>query len=72
MISFSLKDKFSELWTKLTQIGESEPLSKLAFVAVIFLDIFMLVTIFTGLADHTAQLPTLDQYIPYNCRDMVV
>lgn len=72
MISFSLKNTFNNLKSKLTEIGGNEPLSKLAFVAVIFLDIFILVTIFTGLADHTAQLPTLDQYIPYTCRDMVI
>lgn len=69
---FSFKKKFAELKSKLTHMSEWEPLSKLAFVAIIFLDIFILVTIFTWLEDHTRQLATVEDYIPYNCRDLVI
>ncbi|HBA44981.1 TPA: hypothetical protein DCZ31_03285 [Patescibacteria group bacterium] len=47
MILFSFKNKFTELKSKLTQMAPNEPISKLAFVAIIFLDIFILITIFT-------------------------
>jgi len=69
---FSFKNKLGELKSKLTQMAPNEPISKLAFVAIIFLDIFILITIFTWLEDHTKQLATLEDYIPYNCRDLVI
>lgn len=69
---FSFKNKFSELKSKLTHVSDNEPISKLAFVAIIFLDIFILITIFTWLEDHTRQMASVDDYIPYNCRDLVI
>jgi hypothetical protein len=69
---FSFQRKFAELKSRFTQVGEHEPLSGLAFVAILFLDLFILITIFVGLENHTTQLTTVEDYIPYSCRDMVV
>lgn len=36
------------------------------------LDLFILTSIFQGLADHTRQLTSPDEYIPQYCRDIVI
>lgn len=69
---FSFKAKFGEIKTRLTEIGENEPLSKMSLIAIIFLDIFILVTIFVWLEDHTRQISTIDQYIPYKCQNFII
>ena len=68
----SLKGKLSGMRTSLTRINEKEPLSKLSLIVIIFLDIFILSTLFNGLEEHTDQLTTPDEYIPAICRDMVI
>jgi hypothetical protein len=66
------KEKFSNFRSRLTQINDNEPLSKLSFVVIIFLDIFVLIMIFQWLEDHTQQLTSPDQYIPYECRNIII
>ncbi len=65
------RDKFGKVKTHLTSLDD-QPLGKAALVIIIFLDIFILVSIFNGLDAHTRQLSTPDAYIPYTCREIVV
>jgi hypothetical protein len=65
------KDKFSRIRSNLTSI-DSQPLSKAALIIIIFLDIFILTSIFDGLDKHTRQLSSPDEYIPYSCREIVI
>ncbi|WP_369434490.1 hypothetical protein [Psychromonas sp. MME1] len=41
-------------------------------VIVLFLDLFILMSIFQGLDDHTSQLTTPYEYVPQYCRDIVI
>lgn len=41
-------------------------------VVILFLECFILFSIFDGLSDHTGQLTTPEQYIPPLCREIVV
>jgi len=67
----SLITKTGRLKRNLTTL-DNQPLSKAALVIVVFLDVFILVSLFDGLADHTAQLTTPAQYVPQHCRDIVI
>ena len=51
---------------------DNQPLSKAALVVILFLDFFVLGSIFNGLANHTRQLESPDEVIPPLCRDIVV
>ena len=68
----SIKGKFSEIKASLTHINDREPLSKLSLVVIIFLDIFILITLFQGLDDHTSQLTSPGEYIPEICREIFI
>lgn len=65
------KEKFGKVRTHLTSLDD-QPLGKAALVIVLFLDIFILVAIFNGLAAHTRQLSSPEEYIPYSCREIVI
>lgn len=65
------RDRFVKIRTNLTSL-DNQPLSKAALVIILFLDIFILTAIFNGLHEHTSQLSSPDDYIPYSCRDMVI
>lgn len=67
----SMQEKARQLQQRLTRL-DHQPLSKAALVVIVFLDIFILVSIFDGLADHTAQLTRPDQRIPQLCRSLVI
>ncbi len=67
----SIREKTRKFRRHLTQL-DNQPLSKAALVAVLFLDLFILISIFDGLADHTGQLTSPDQYIPPLCREIVI
>ncbi|OGI37398.1 MAG: hypothetical protein A2V91_04065 [Candidatus Muproteobacteria bacterium RBG_16_64_10] len=60
--------KFQHLLTRL----DNQPLGKAALVVVLFLDVFILVSIFNGLAQHTGQLTAPNQHIPPLCRAIVI
>lgn len=64
------KDKLNKIKTHLTSLDE-QSLGKAALVIILFLDLFILVAIFNGLDDHTKQLTSPDEYIPYSCREIV-
>jgi hypothetical protein len=66
-----IKDRLSRIKSNLTRLDD-QPISKAALVVILFLDIFILMSVFNGLDEHTRQLPTPDDYIPYSCRDIVI
>ena len=66
-----LKDKFAKVRTHLTSLDD-QPLGKAALVIIIFLDIFILVSIFDGLDAHTRQLSSPETHIPAACREIVI
>lgn len=51
---------------------DDQPLGKAALVIIFFLDIFILISIFNGLYEHTRQLSSPDEYIPGACREIVI
>lgn len=57
---------------RLTTVGSDEPLNKLSLAVIILLDIFVLNILFMGLHDHTKQLTSPDEYMPYNVRQVFV
>jgi hypothetical protein len=66
-----IKEQISRIRTNLTSL-DNQPISKAALVIILFLDIFILISVFNGLDEHTRQLPAPDDYIPYSCRDIVI
>jgi hypothetical protein len=66
-----LKDKLGKVTSHLTSL-EDQPLGKAALVVILFLDIFILVSIYNGREAHTRQLSSPDEYIPGTCREIVV
>ena len=63
--------KIRHFQQRLTRL-DREPLGKAALVIILFLDLFILVSIFDGLGAHTAQLTSPSEYIPGLCRDTVL
>lgn len=51
---------------------ESQPLGKAALLVIIFLDLFILVSLFRGLDAQTRQLPGPQEIIPPLCEDIVI
>lgn len=51
---------------------DNQPIGKAALAVLIFLDLFILTSIFDGLSDHTRQLTRPAQIIPQYCRDIVI
>jgi hypothetical protein len=68
----AIRRKLGALWTDLSRIGERQPLSRAALVILLFLDAFILVSIFEGLDAHTRQLTTPAERIPAVCAEMVL
>jgi hypothetical protein len=67
----TMKNKFSRIKSNLTSL-DSQPISKASLIIILFLDIFILTSIFDGLDKHTRQLSSPDDYIPYSCREIVL
>ena len=59
------------LKTNLTSL-DAQPIGKAALMVIVFLDLFILISIFDGLADHTKQLTTPEDRIPQYCRSIVI
>lgn len=70
-LSETMKNKFATLRSHLTSL-DSQPLGKAALVVILFLDLFILSSIFDGLDKHTRQLSSPDDFIPPSCREMVI
>ncbi len=67
----SISENARRFQQRLTRL-DNQPLSKAALVVIIFLDFFILATIFNGLADHTRQLESPDEIIQPLCREIVI
>jgi len=67
----NIRNKLNLVRTGLTNLN-NYPIGKTVLTIVLFLDLFILISIFQGLADHTSQLSTPYEYIPQNCRDIVI
>ncbi len=70
-VGAQFKDKLGKVKLHLTSLDD-QPLGKAALAIILFLDLFILVSIFNGLAAHTRQLSSPDEYIPGSCREIVV
>ncbi|MFX0195753.1 MAG: hypothetical protein ACFFCW_06490 [Candidatus Hodarchaeota archaeon] len=68
----SIREKIATFKDRLVKINDREPLSKLSLVVIIALDLFILILIFRGLSDHTGQLTSPYDYIPYECRRIFI
>ena len=66
-----IKDKAVNIKRNLTSL-DSQPIGKAALTIILFLDFFILISIFDGLADHTRQLTSPSQLVPQYCRDIVI
>ena len=66
-----IQNRFQQLRVGLTHL-DTQPIGKAVLVIVLFLDLFILVSIFQGLSDHTRQLSTPYEVIPQQCRDIVI
>lgn len=69
---FSIKQGLLKFKNRLTSFGDQEPVSKMSLTVIILLDIFILSMLFGGLADHTKQLTSPYEYIPYKCRNIII
>jgi len=67
----TIKNKFKSLRSGLTHLNQ-QPIGKAVLAIVLFLDVFILTSIFEGLYDHTRQLVTPYERIPQDCRDIVI
>lgn len=70
-VSKNYMDKFFKIKTNLTNL-DNQPLSKAALVIILFLDIFVLTSIYNGLDEHVNQFSSPDEYIPHSCREIVI
>ena len=68
----SIREKIAAFKNRLVKINDREPLSKLSLVVIIALDLFILIVIFRGLSDHTSQLTSPYDYVPYECRRIFI
>jgi len=57
---------------RLIRFTEDEPLGKLSLVIVILLDMFLLSVVFVGLESHTSQLSSVNEYFPWECRQVLI
>ena len=67
-----IKGKISAFKNRLTTVGNEEPLNKFSFVMILLLDIFVLTVLFQGLDDHTQQLTSPNEYMPYTARQVFI
>jgi len=66
-----MPEKLRTFRQRLSQL-DNQPLSRAALAVIIFLDLFILISIFDGLADHTAQLAGPSERVPPLCRSLVI
>ncbi|MBI9032557.1 zinc ribbon domain-containing protein [bacterium] len=67
-----IQKRFVSFKNNLTKIKNKEPLGMLSLIVIIFLDIFVLSVLFTGLADHTKQLTSPSHYAPQTCHEVFI
>ena len=64
-------NKIKRFRSNLTSLND-QAIGKTVFTIIIFLDVFILISVFQGLSDHTRQLATPNEFIPQYCRDIVI
>jgi hypothetical protein len=67
----SIREKAQQFQQRFTRL-DNQPLGKAALVVIVVLDLFILVSIFDGLARHTSQLTRPDEHIPPLCQGLVI
>ena len=67
-----IKSSISTFKNRLVNTGSEEPLSKLSLAVIIALDLFILFVVFEGLHDHTKQITSPNEYIPYECQEVFI
>lgn len=67
-----LLKKIKSFNKNLTSYSESEPLNILSIFVIVFLDILLLSFIFSGLSDHSSQIKTSSEYVPYIARNIFI
>jgi ribosomal protein L40E len=67
----SMQEKLRQFQQRFTRL-DNQPLGKAALVVIVFLDLFILVSIFDGLARHTGQLTRPDEHIPPLCQSLAI
>jgi ABC-type multidrug transport system fused ATPase/permease subunit len=67
----SIKDQVKRIRFNLTSLS-NQSIGKSVLTIVLFLDVFVLISIFQGLSDHTSQLESPYEYIPQHCTDIVI
>lgn len=67
----SMKSRLGKIKANLTSL-DSQPLGRASLIIMLFLDIFILISIFDGLDKHTRQISSPDEYIPSSCREIVI
>ncbi|MDD2892205.1 MAG: zinc ribbon domain-containing protein [Candidatus Gracilibacteria bacterium] len=71
-MKFSILPKIQTVFSRLRSISSNEPISGLSLIIIIFLDIFVLISLFQGLSDQTASFTTPADIIPYNCQTIAI
>lgn len=66
-----LSEKINAFRQRLTRL-DRQPLGRAALVIILLLDLFILASVFRGLADHTRQLSAPEETIPPLCQDIVI
>lgn len=67
-----MKNRLQAFRNRLFRIHDDEPLSRISICVILALDVFILVVIFRGLDDHSRQLTSPWDYMPHDCREMLV
>ena len=64
--------KMSQVKNNLTLMDDDHPLGRPTLIIVLFLDFFILFSVFYGLSEHTRQLTSPREHVPQVCRDIVI
>lgn len=68
----AFKDKLAEFRQGLTRLNDREPLTPLSLAIIILFDLCVLSIVFAGLASHTEQLTSPDEYMPRVAREALI
>ncbi|MDH5601322.1 MAG: zinc ribbon domain-containing protein [Gammaproteobacteria bacterium] len=66
-----IKTKIEKLKNNLFNL-DKHSIGKASLVVIIFLDLFILISIFNGVDEHTDQLSQPYEFIPQSCRDIAI
>lgn len=66
------RTRFADFRKRLFRLGDEAPLSGFSKIVILILDVFVLSLLFSGLADHTRQLTSPEEYLPYEFRSAII